>query len=215
MPSAPKRGQNRTLTELRLIDLNSEIRDLRADYEALHIDPDSKLGVSQLAGKLSVNAGATQLVKKMLVLNDGDLSSGMKALKYEHLAYAWAMVGETQSGPEDQIRAAQLEASQGILSACENAKTIIAIVQKSAPFDNKARDTWDWMIKDEIESRIGRLSAVGLCLRWQVKHNSADALEALNIVEKLPNSYLVREEPEKSTELIGCMKSALSIKPNN
>ena len=125
------------------------------------------------------------------------------------------MVGETHSGSEAQTKIAQLDASQGILGACDNSKTIISVVQNSAPFDKKARDTWDWMIRDEIESRIGRLSAVGLCLRWQVKHNSADALEALNTVEKLSNSYLVREEPEKSPELTGCMKAALSIKPNN
>jgi uncharacterized protein YfkK (UPF0435 family) len=205
----------RTLTELRLIDLNSEIRDLRGDYEALHIAANNKLSVSQLAKKLSVNTAASQLVKKMNVLNDGSLSPGMQALKYEHLSYAWAMVAETQSGSKSQMEAAQLEASQGILGACDTAKAIISAVKSSAPFNKKAQDTWDWMIKDEIESRIGRLSAVGLCVRWQVNHNPSDARDALEIIDHLPNNYLVKEEPENSPELMNCLRAAFRVKASN
>jgi hypothetical protein len=203
---APDNRITYSTAEQRLIDIHSDLWVLRDKYRSLS-KSSSKSSIQE------VNRTADKLAERMNNVNDGDISTNYKILKYQHLAYAWAMVAGSESIPK-----ARGEAAEKILNACDTARSLIESVNRASSTDKDAQYTRDWIIKDDAEARIQRLTAVALCVRWQVKprEREIDRLKVREIIENLPNHYLVNEEPEKSSELQPCLpatsKKAATLK---
>jgi hypothetical protein len=182
-PDRPAAPVVRSPDEQRLVDLNNELWLLRRG-------PSS-----------NVNKHASQLVNQMLEVDDTNLSLAMQILKYEHLSYAWGMVAGSESDSN-----ARLKAAEESLKACATARAIVSKVNRSNPSDKKMQAARDWIIKDDAEARINRISAGGLCIRSQINHDPLDARKAREIIENLPDHYLAREKPEKSSDLQPCLE---------
>jgi hypothetical protein len=126
----------------------------------------------------------------------------MQILKYEHLSYAWGMTAGSE--PDNTSRR---KAADESLKASAMAKKIVSRVNRANASDKTIQAAKNWILKDDAEARINRLTAAGLCLRSQATQNKDDARRARTIVENLPDHYLVKEKPENSSELQPCVSN--------
>ncbi|HEV3039573.1 MAG TPA: toll/interleukin-1 receptor domain-containing protein [Candidatus Angelobacter sp.] len=183
----------RSPSEQSLLVFNDRIWELRKDYQNLQSNPDKAP---------EVNSRADQLASQISKLDDKDLNVSMQILKYEHLSYAWGMTAGSE--PDNTSRR---KAADESLKASAMAKKIVSRVNRANASDKTIQAAKNWILKDDAEARINRLTAAGLCLRSQATQNKDDARRARTIVENLPDHYLVKEKPENSSELQPCVSN--------
>jgi hypothetical protein len=184
--------------EKELVDLTKELPILKGSYESLLDSP---------AKAAQVNKDARQLIGKMAAVSDEQLGQAIKIFKYESLAYIWAIVARSESNSNPNVESEKkLESVGEILRACDNARKVVSEVMRPGPYDQRMKDTREWIKNDGAPYRIERLSAVGLCTRWEITKNMADRFEARRIIHSLPKEYLDSEQPERSRALQSCLK---------
>jgi hypothetical protein len=184
--------------EKKLVDLTKELPILKGSYESLLDSP---------AKAAQVNKDARQLIGKMSAVSDEQLGQAIKIFKYESLAYIWAIVARSESNSNPNVESEKkLESVGEILRACDNARTVVSEVMRPGPYDQRVQDTREWIKNDGTPYRIERLSAVGLCTRWEITKDPADRSEVRRIIHSLPKEYLDSEQPERSRALLRCLK---------
>lgn len=147
-----------------------------------------------------VNTDGRKLVRKMQAVNDSELGLGMQIFKYQSIAYTWAIV----AGSDSEQKTRQSSAEE-VLKACQKAKALISEAYRPGPFSKQQQDIQDWIIKDDAESRVDRLTAVARCIRWQITANKQDLVEVQRIIDGFPPQYVEMEHPERSQELQPCL----------
>ncbi|MFL6389040.1 MAG: hypothetical protein ACJ71U_16275 [Terriglobales bacterium] len=191
-------GPDPPTTEATLRELSSKLNGLRAEYRRLP-------GFVTRAADL--NRRAAILADNISDLNDANLDLGMQVFKYESLAYANGIVaGSEMIARDDFTGQDKLQSIGALLDASENAQKLIEGVRRPQPVDANLQQLRSWLRDDDADPRLQRLTAVGLCFRWQVKKNPKDRIEARDLVNTLPAYYRAREHPEQSSELADCVK---------
>lgn len=178
--------------EQRLIGITNELDLLKGSYETM-LDPKARAP--------QVNTDARKLAQKMQSISDSELGLGMQIFKYQSIAYTWAIVAGSDS--DQKIR---LSSAEEVLNACTEATSLVIEANRQGPYDQKKQDIRDWIIKDDAESRINRLTAVARCIQWQINGDRQDLVEVQRLIQGLPQSYVEIEHPERSQELQPCLK---------
>jgi hypothetical protein len=178
--------------EQKVIDMTAEMDRIKGDYVSL-LDRRDKAP--------SVNRRARQLAQRLIAVDDGSLSLGIRIYKYESVAYLWAMVVGSEADAEAKSRAVA-----EILAAAGKGENLIADAMVfRVPDSKKAQDTRDWIITDNASPRLQRLEAIALCARWQLKKNPLDRRTVRDLIADLPYDYLTDEKPQQSSELLPCL----------
>lgn len=160
--------RNRLRADPLLLETDGQLKALQNNYEALRDHPDTQQ---------DVNARADQLIKQILSIDDKNLNWSAQLFKYEHVCYAWGIVGSTAINS-----AMRLKASENMLEACGRANAIIS----------KVNSTLKWIEVDQTLPRVDRLSAVGICIRWQITRDPADLIKIRELIKNLPPAYIAR-----------------------
>lgn len=176
----------------RLVDMTNELALLKGSYETM-LDPKARAP--------RVNTDARKLAKKLQAISDSELSLGMQIFKYQSIAYTWAIVAGSDSNQNIKL----LSAGE-VLAACAKANSLVQEANRPGPYDQKQQDIRDWIIKDDAESRIDRLTAVARCIRWQINRDEQELAEVQRLLQALPPSYIETEHPERSQELQPCLE---------
>lgn len=177
--------------EQKVVNLSSELDPIKASYALLLDQPERAP---------EVNRDAHHLAERLLAVNDADLGPAIQIFKYEAVTYSWAMVAGSE--PDNH---AKLKAVKEMLDAAGTGQALIDQVMRPQPFDQRVETWHEWIIKDDVKPRLQRLSAIALCIRWQVNKDDDDRAKVREIIEDLPYDYRIDEHPERSSELRPCL----------
>lgn len=185
-------------SEAALRDISKELNEIRERYRGLSRLP---------ANATEVGNDAATVAAKLVDIPDEDLGDGMQIFKYESLAYAHGIVaGSEIIASREFTDQEKLKSIQALFNASEKTQRLIQEVRRPQPADEKLQKLRAWLRDDDADQRLQRLTAVGLCFRWQVKKDPKDRTEARDLVNTLPAYYRAREHPEQSSELAECVK---------
>lgn len=173
-----------------LVGLDSELKELRNRYELSD------------GTDMNLNRDARQLAEKLIAVDDSNLGTAMEIFKYQSVAYARAIVLETESDSH-----AKLNSIREILDASDKAQRLIDEVKKPQNYNKHLQEAREWLIKDDAVLRLKRLSAVALCARWQLNKDTSDLTEVRRMFDDVPYDYFLNEKPERSLELKPCLAS--------
>ncbi len=206
--SLSRGSSSASVAETALTELSKDLNGLRADYRML------PWSVNQAP---ELNAHADQLAHKIQDISDTDLKLGSQIFKYESLAYAYGIIAGSEMIAGDRFSADdKAKAIAALLENGERAQKLIEEARRGQLADDKLQKLRAWLRDDDADARLQRLTAVGLCFRWQVSHNNTqDRDEARELVKTLPAYYKAKEHPERSYELSQCVKDTEPEAPSS
>jgi hypothetical protein len=185
-----KAASRYSAAEQKIVDLGTGVRPLKVQYERIQQSHNEDPALSK---------GARELARQMSDIKDAEVGTPIQIFKYESIAYLWAMVAGSESDKETQRQSVN-----EILDASKTAEKLIDDVMKPGVYKKQTQDVRNWLVQDDAQSRVKRLEAVALCIRWKLDGKQEDRDAVHHIIQNFPKEYSDREHPEQSDELKQC-----------